>query len=180
MDQDRIYLSVNGIKVNPVLKQINGNNRDYWIIYYPTKEFEFNQIVNIKIDYDNIYESVMNPYEYGFRIESLAEYNIAQENTPSFKIDESDPIQHKVIADSGTEIKGAKIIYDPFEPVKPRFGPLKKLPNLVGTNAIAVGCPLSLEPPTVFNNPVTVFVPCEESEIVTSVGSGGCFINVLI
>jgi hypothetical protein len=158
IDENTIMLTVNGMKVDPILKQVNGNNRDCWVVYHPTKDFDFEQIVNVMIDAASSYESYMNTYEYSFKVESQAEYNIAQKNTPSFVMDASDQSRHIIIADLGTEIEGAKIIHDSFEPVTPRFGPVNELqpPGEINT----VGSPVSLEPPTVFNNPVTVFVPC--------------------
>ncbi|MGA1840028.1 MAG: hypothetical protein ACMUIU_05320 [bacterium] len=160
IDENSIIMTVNGLKVDPLFKQIYQHNRDYWIIHHPARDFDFEQIVNVTIKASNVFESIMNTYEYSFRVESQAEYIFELENTPSFILDESDQIKHKIIADSGSEIEGAKIIYDPCEPLKPRFGSFIELPDMYEVNAVAVGRPLSLEPRTVFNNPVTIFVPC--------------------
>ena len=42
----------------------------------------------------------------------------------------------------------------------PRFGPANELPELVVTDEEIVGIALNLQPPTVFNTPVKIFVPC--------------------
>ncbi|MGA1864510.1 MAG: hypothetical protein ACMUHX_05560 [bacterium] len=160
IDENSIIMTVNGLKVDPFFKQIDQHNGDYWIIHNPAKSFNFEQIVNITIKASNIFESILSSCEYSFRVESEAEYILELKNTPPFIMDESDQIKYKIIADSGSEIRGAKIIYDPYEPVKPRFGSFAGLPDICKVNAVAVGCPLSLEPPTVFNNPVTILVPC--------------------
>jgi hypothetical protein len=58
------------------------------------------------------------------------------------------------------ELKGAKIIYSSSEPVKPVFGPVDELPPLNAVEASGVGTAMNLKPPTVFNTPVRIFIPC--------------------
>ena len=62
------------------------------------------------------------------------------------------------MADPGTAIEGAEIIYGNLEPIIPRFGPLEEIPNLDVNKG--VGLPLNLQPANVFMDPVTVFIPC--------------------
>ena len=72
----------------------------------------------------------MNTYEYSFKVESQSEHETAQDNYPSSTRDESGTTKHILTANPGTIIEGAKIEYDPNEPVKPRFGPVNELPPL--------------------------------------------------
>ncbi|MEJ2724264.1 MAG: hypothetical protein P8175_06375 [Deltaproteobacteria bacterium] len=85
------------------------------------------------------------------------------------------------------ELRGAKIVYNSSEPTTPRFGPVYELPALTGegtdklgkgnksnkngppahskakanrTEVKAVGFGMNLQPPTVFNTPVKLFIPC--------------------
>ena len=55
---------------------------------------------------------------------------------------------------------GAKILYDGSEPIEPTFGPTDEVPPLNTANVDAVGVPMNLQPPTVFNTPVRIFIPC--------------------
>jgi hypothetical protein len=158
IDTNSVVMALNENTIIPVFKQVNENNKDYWIIYHPENTFYFDQIVTIAVDAANTSGINLGTYEYSFKVESQEENNNAMDNWPSSTIDESSQTQHSLIAESGTEIEGAMILYDPTEPVKPRFGPTNELPPLDIANAI--GIPIALEPPTVFNNPVTVFIPC--------------------
>lgn len=58
------------------------------------------------------------------------------------------------------KLEGAAIVYNSDEPVKPAFGPENELPTLMIANVQAIGSPLSLQPPTVFDIPVKVIIPC--------------------
>ena len=59
-------------------------------------------------------------------------------------------------------MEGAKIIYDSSEPVAPHFGPTGEIPELNVPDTNAIGIPMNLQPPTVFENPVTIFILCPD------------------
>ncbi|MFH1672120.1 MAG: CFI-box-CTERM domain-containing protein [Pseudomonadota bacterium] len=63
---------------------------------------------------------------------------------------------------SGGTARDAKIIFNPEEPVTPSFGSSDGLPALdsVVSDVAPVGGALNLLPPTVFNQPVTISLPC--------------------
>jgi hypothetical protein len=56
------------------------------------------------------------------------------------------------------ELAGAKIIFDSNELQMPQFGPLYEVPSVTGADG--VGIPMNLQPPTVFDNPVKILIPC--------------------
>ena len=102
---------------------------------------------------------------FNFQIESETEHDQAQFYQPeSILVDSEDPVlmgAHNagIYVNSG-DLDGAKILYSSQEPVTPRFGPEGELPELIVEGEQNVGIPLNLEPPTVFNLPVRIFVPC--------------------
>jgi len=158
IDTNSVEMAVDGNMIVPVFKQVKEDNKDYWIVYHPSQDFNFSQTVHVAIQAANLSGISMDSYEYSFKVESRAGHEEAQTNSPAGTLDDSNPNQHVLTADPGTKIEGAKIIYDPSEPVKPRFGPIDELPPL--TEVYAVGMPIALEPPTVFTNPVSIFIPC--------------------
>lgn len=58
------------------------------------------------------------------------------------------------------DLKGAKVVFDSSEPVTPTFGPTNEVPPLDVAEVETVGVPMNLQPPTVFNSPVKIFIPC--------------------
>jgi parallel beta-helix repeat protein len=58
------------------------------------------------------------------------------------------------------DLVGAKMIFDSNEPVRPIFGFMGEIPDLNVSGVDAAGVPVNLQPPTVFNSPVTLFIPC--------------------
>ncbi|MFH0925536.1 MAG: putative Ig domain-containing protein [bacterium] len=62
------------------------------------------------------------------------------------------------------EIADALLISDKDEPVKSFFGPEREIPTLsetMGDQMVeGIGSPLNLQPPTVFDKPVTIHIPC--------------------
>ena len=57
-------------------------------------------------------------------------------------------------------LEGMMVIFNNSEPVKPELGPSDEIPLLNVDGINAVGEVLNLQPPTVFNTPVKVFIPC--------------------
>ena len=132
--------------------------------------YSYNADVNITVAATDINAISMTTASYDFNIESLAEHNDAQANLPvtSVTFDPAD-----LDRDTGTQVdsgdlEGATILYDSSEPVEPYFGPLDEVPaiNLSGTNSVAV--PMNLQPPTVFDTPVRLFIPCPGHTDVSS------------
>lgn len=135
-----------------------GNTNDIWIVYDPVDgEFGFNQLVDVEIVAMDLV-GLTGQYSYGFKIESQSQHDEAVRDMPQ-AIYSTDSNTGKTIITliAGSNIEGAKIIFNSIEPVIPTFGPINGIPALDIDNGI--GFPLSLEPPTVFDNPVTVYIP---------------------
>ena len=161
IDEDSVEMRIEKQSVSIRVQEVNdGDDTDYWIIHTPNTPFAFEQTVNFAIDAKSLNGLEMVTYYSSFKIESEEEYDAALANTPSSTEYFDDPVigQNSIVADPGTAIEGAKIIYDNLEPVAPRFGPLEEIPNLDIVKG--VGLPLNLQPANVFVKPVTVFIPC--------------------
>ncbi len=163
IDKGSIIMTVNGVDVSGRIRvrevTPEGGATDLWIIYDPDPgTFSFGQRVNVTVEAADIAGYAMSPYVYSFEIETEEEHNNAQANRPLSIVDTPHPEQHVISVLDG-EIRGAKIIYNPLEDVTPRFGPLGEIPGLNIANVRAIGIPIRLEPPTVFDNPVTIHIP---------------------
>ncbi len=161
IDEDSVEMRIENQSVNIRVQEVNdGDNTDCWIIHSPTTPFAFEQIVNFAIDAKNLKGAEMATYYSNFKVEGKEEHDAALANTPSSTGYFDNPVveQNNIVADPGTAIEGAEILYNNLEPVDPRFGPLAEIPNLDIVEG--VGLPLNLQPGTVFVDPVTVLIPC--------------------
>ncbi len=173
IDPNSILMTVEEVGVQNSIRTKAINNAgftDIWVIYDTTNpdtdndgrpdifEFAFDQEINIRIEVRDTKGIAMNPYEFSFKVESEQEHNNAMATMPrvTTSVDPTSGIT-TIEAAQGSKIEGAKILFNTAEPVTPRFGPVDEIPPL--TVAGGVGFPLNLEPPTVFDNPVTLFVP---------------------
>lgn len=169
IDKDTVVMKVEGVEVEAVVKEVNnGDNTACWIIYNPEADFDFGQIVDVTIEACDVNTVPMTPpYSFSFGVETEQKYNNAVSDTPAFSINDTNLAEVVVSADEGTAIEGARIIYNSVtEKVTPRFGPTNEIPQLDKTDGI--GMPVSLEPPCVFEEPVTIFIPCPDAEDLSS------------
>jgi len=137
-----------------------------WAVYDRSKEatygnYLYDTSVYIKVDAKDRRGDWMSQASYGFKIETQVEHDDAQANMPPITTisDSPSPGLTTTSADSENLLK-AKIVYDSNETVIPTFGPTDELPEVNLDNGDAVGVPMNLQPPTVFNMPVKIFIPC--------------------
>ena len=136
-----------------------------WVVYDRVNDmygaYPFDSDVNIKVDAKDRRDAWMNQASFDFNIESSNEHDDAQLGRPaSVPVAPGDPALEDpydagIMITSGL-LYGAKIIYDDDEPVKPTFGPTHEISEL---HVSGVGVPINLQPPTVFNTPVKIFIP---------------------
>ncbi len=142
-----------------------------WAVYDRSLDvfgnYNYDVDVNVTVDAIDRNAISMITASYVFNIESLDEHSAAQANLPDTStVIPADPdLVGDPDRDTGTQVdsgdlEGARILYDSIEPIEPYFGPLDEVPaiNLSGTNSVAV--PMNLQPPTVFDTPVKLFIPC--------------------
>lgn len=120
--------------------------------------FNHDNIVDVRLNAQDITGSLMSPYEYSFKAESQLQHDIAKQRLPAATLDISNPKEYILSINSEDLLKGTKIKYSPDEPIAPRFGPLDEIPAL--DISLSVGLPANLEPAVVFLNPVTLILPC--------------------
>ena len=144
-----------------------------WVVYERSQEggaltnFPYDSDVNIKIDCTDVVANDMIQASIDFNVETLDEHDDAQnaESVPDISsVDAGDPdlggaLDDGIKVDSG-DLLGAKVIFDSSENQTPTLGPTDEIPpvNLAGVSGVAV--PMNLQPPTVFDTPVKILIPC--------------------
>ena len=146
-----------------------------WAVYDRSVDagnYNYDADVNVTVDASDRNDISMITASYDFNIESQVEHDNAQANLPdtSATSDPTDPDRDTGTQVDSGDLEGAMILYDSSEPVEPYFGPLDEVPaiNLSGTNSVAV--PMNLQPPTVFDTPVRLFIPCPGYTDVSGLG----------
>ncbi len=120
--------------------------------------FTYGNIVDVRLNAQDITGSTMSPYEYSFKAESQLQHDLAKQEMPAAVLDTSNPNENVLSINSEGLLKGTKIKYSPDEPITPRFGPLDEIPKL--DVSLGIGLPANLEPAVVFLKPVTLILPC--------------------
>ena len=144
-----------------------------WVVYERSQEgdpltnFPYDSDVNIKVDCTDVMANGMIQASIDFNVESVDEQDDAlnSESVPdSSSVDGADPDLGGPL-DAGIEVligslQGAKVIFDSSENQTPTLGPTDEIPplNLTGVRGVAV--PMNLQPPTVFDTPVKILIPC--------------------
>ena len=151
-----------------------------WVAYDRSKEdeledYSYDTQINIKVDVNNSAGREMAQESYLIKIETEAEHDKAEAASPKTEpVDISDPdledseyTYNAGIKITSGKLKGAKIIYNSNESVKPRFGPAKEVPSL---DAESEDIPMNLQPPNVFSTPVKLIIPYRGHSDVTDIG----------
>jgi hypothetical protein len=140
-----------------------------WVVYDRSEDgvwgptYEFDSDINIKIDATDIMTNSMDQADFDFNVETAEEHDDAlnsDSNPPSQTVvlPPEDDYDNLIQVNSG-DLTGAQIFFNNGEMI-PQFGPTDEIPalNLSGANGVAV--PMNLQPPTVFNTPVKILIPC--------------------
>jgi hypothetical protein len=144
-----------------------------WAVYDRSMDYTYGNVysfgttVTISVDAKDKNQDWMDQGVYSFKVETEVQHDDAETNSPpAGNVDPNDPdLEGSYVYDTGAQIfggqlNGAKILYDSNEPVTPIFGPTGEIPALNISGVDAVGVPMNLQPPTVFNTPVKIFIPC--------------------
>jgi hypothetical protein len=157
------------VRVLKLTSDLDTQVTELWVVYDRSQDtygnFAYNSKVNIKVDAKDRRQDLMAQASFDFRIESEAEHDYAQAKLPDTSDVAQDDPDLGGVYDAGVQVnsgdlEGAKILYDGSEPIEPTFGPMDEVPPLNTANVDAVGVPMNLLPPTVFNTPVRIFIPC--------------------
>ncbi|MBW2339730.1 MAG: fibronectin type III domain-containing protein [Deltaproteobacteria bacterium] len=133
--------------------------------------YHFDTTVSITVDAKNRRGASMTPATYDFKIETEEMHDYAHDpaNLPDTgPVDPADPAfegpYNAGIQVNGVDLEGAKIMYASNASMIPSLGPSDEIPPLKGTR----GAPINLQPFTVFNTPVKLFIPYPNSKNVTN------------
>jgi hypothetical protein len=141
-----------------------------WVIYDRSQEdtlgyFPYGKTIIITVEAKDRLGDWMQVHTYSFAVETKQDHNEAFKASPETVALQSDSSILKDLYDTGFKVisgalKGMMVIFNNSEPVKPELGPSDEIPLLNVDGINAVGEVLNLQPPTVFNIPVRVFIPC--------------------
>jgi hypothetical protein len=161
--------------------EADDNVTKLWAVYDRSMDdtygnvFSFGATVTISVDAKDKNQNWMDQGVYSFKVETQQQHDDADDNLPpTGDVDTNDPdLEGSYVYDTGAQISsgqlaGAKILYDSDEPVTPTFGPTGEIPALNISGVDAVGIPMNLQPPTVFNAPVKIFIPCPGYQYVST------------
>ena len=133
------------------------------------------RVIQIKVKITDIRKNILRPGPFEFKIESAAEKSASRQHLPItaefyafdqfFKNDYDAAIEV-----SEGKLYGAKVSYSSREPLTPEFGSLNGIEEINLEGIQAAGMPVNLMPHTVFNTPVTLFLPVFEDADIRSVG----------
>ncbi len=150
-----------------------------WVAYDRSKEdeledYSYDTQINIKVDVNNSAGREMAQESYSIKTQTEAEHDEAEAASPKTEpLDVSDPdledpeyTYNAGIKVTSGKLKGAKIIYNSNESVKPRFGPTKEIPSL---DTESEDIPMNLQPPNVFSTPVKLIIPYRGHSDVTDI-----------
>ena len=152
-----------------------------WAVYDRSREVDIpaayspDAFISIGVGVRDGLGNVLAAGEFNFRIESeRASAETAGSLPQTAPVDPSDPLLEGEY-DRGIQVvdgplEGAKIIYSSREPHPPVFGPVQEFAGVDADGVEAVGFPLNLEPHTVFDTPVKIYIPIPDDVQAESLG----------
>ncbi len=152
-----------------------------WVAYdrslepYMPASYPPDRVIHIKVAIKDYQNNTLQPAPFEFKIESEAQKTASRQNLP--KTNEFyalDPLS-EYNYDAGIEVvdghlRGAKLIYRSLEPLTPEFGSLSAVEKLNLEGVRAAGMAVNLMPHTVFDTPVTLFLPIREDVDIRTAG----------
>jgi hypothetical protein len=165
--------------------KLNGDPDDratfFWAVYdrslepYMPIHYPPDSHVYIKVSISDVVGNILKPAVFEFKIESAAQHAASEQNLPEtedFYATDPDSAGSVYVGTRVVEgeLAGAKIVYDSNEPLTPQFGSQNGIEKADIDGFDAAGMPLNLVPHTVFNTPVTLFIPVPGDKDINSVG----------
>jgi hypothetical protein len=165
--------------------KLNGDPDDratfFWAVYDRSLEpvmpihYPPDSHINIKVAIRDVAGYILRPAAFEFRIESAAQHAASEQNLPETEdfypadTDSGGSVYAGIQVVEG-ELAGAKIVYNSNEPLTPQFGSQDGIEKADIDGFEVAGMPLNLVPHTVFNTPVTLFIPVPAEVDIFSVG----------
>jgi hypothetical protein len=159
----------------------DGQSTFLWAVYdrflepYMPASYALNSYIYIKVDIQDVENNILQPAAFEFKIESAAEQAASRQNLPKteefYLFDQSFNDRHDAsIQVVEGELVGARVMYNSWEPLTPKFESADGIEEVNLAGLEAVGRPVNLAPHTVFDTPVKLFVPVPEDVDIRSVG----------
>jgi hypothetical protein len=174
-------LSSDEVRVVKLDNAPDGQSTFLWAVYdrflelYMPTSYALNSCIYIKVHIQDLENNILQPAAFEFKIESAAEQAVSQQNLPKteeiyvFEQPFSDRHDAGIQVVEG-ELAGARVMYNSWEPLTPKFESPDGIEQLNLAGAKAVGAPVNLAPHTVFDTPVMLFIPVPEDVDIRSVG----------
>jgi hypothetical protein len=133
------------------------------------------RVVHIEVEIKDVRNNVLRPEPFEFKIESAAEKAASRRDLPPtaefYTADQFPENGYGIgIAVTGGALYGARVLYSSAEPLTPEFGSLDAIEEINLEGVRAAGVPVNLSPHTVFDNPVTLFLPVSRDADIRTVG----------
>jgi hypothetical protein len=152
-----------------------------WVVYdrflepFMPTGYPLDRVIQIKVEIKDVRNNILQPAPFEFKIESGAQKTASRQNLPQTnEFYAFDPFFQKSydagIEVTGGKLRGAKIIYSSLEPLTPEFGSPSAIEEIDLEGTRAAGMLVNLMPHTVFDTPVTLFLPVSEDADIRSVG----------
>ncbi|HVN71558.1 MAG TPA: hypothetical protein VMU10_06025, partial [Desulfomonilia bacterium] len=162
--------NTNVVRVVKLSDENDTGVKSLWAVYDRSREttiglFPYGARVTFTVAAMNRQGNQMKEQTYSFAVETRDQHDSAASTSPvTAALKPGDPVLTGGY-DSGIEVlsgllAGAVVIFNSEEPVKPEFGPSGEISALDENGVYAVGLVLNLQPPTIFNTPVKVVIPC--------------------
>jgi hypothetical protein len=137
--------------------------------------YPLDRVINIKVVIKDSRNNTLRPAPFEFKIESGAQKRASRKNLPQTNEFYASDLFPEKNHDAGIEVtegklRGAKVIYSSLEPLTPEFGSLNTIEDINLEGIRAAGMPANLMPHTVFDTPVTLFLPISEDADIRTVG----------
>lgn len=146
-----------------------------WIVYDRSKHqpyglYAYDMVVDVAVRIKNLKGDFTDGF-FTFKVESEESHNQAtdEERVPNYtQMEESDNdfeddthTYNMGFQIANGDLPDFKIIFNDTD-IQPEPAPIEDLPSFDVTDATAIGLPLNLEPPTIFNVPVKLIIPIPE------------------
>jgi len=174
-------LTADAVRVVKLDEAPDGRSTFLWAVYdrflepYMPTGYALNSHIYIKVHIQDVEKHILQPAAFEFKIESAAEQAVAQQNLPEteeiYVSDQpfSDGHDAGIRVVEG-ELSGARVMYNSSEPLTPNFESSAMIEEVNLAGLKAVGAPVNLSPHTVFDKPVSLFIPVPEDVDIRSVG----------
>ena len=132
-------------------------------------------VIQVTVTIRDIRNNILQPAPIEFKIESSVFKAAAGQNVPNtteFYANESfigGSIDTGIAVVDG-KLAGAKLFYSSLEPLTPEFGNPDEMPPIDRGDMQAAGVPVNLLPHTVFDRPVSLFIPVADDIDIRTVG----------